>query len=124
MEDQIADLTPDQRWRFEAALVAGASRYDALMEVMSPNPVRSRVSYEIVSDIRTRSAFGPTARDHSWDSRYIAWRTIFTGPPRRGSRTDEVCSSRRSHHSLSSAEDPSAGVRSPQGLVWLDHGLL
>jgi len=35
MEDEIADLTPDQRWRFEAALDAGASRYDALMEVVS-----------------------------------------------------------------------------------------
>jgi len=35
MEDEIGDLTPDQRWRFEAALDAGASRYDALMEVVS-----------------------------------------------------------------------------------------
>jgi hypothetical protein len=37
MEDQIASLTTDQHRQFKDALVAGASRYDALMAVVSSN---------------------------------------------------------------------------------------
>jgi hypothetical protein len=43
MENQIAGLTPDQHRRFEDALVAGASRYDALMEVVLSNTERNRL---------------------------------------------------------------------------------
>jgi hypothetical protein len=42
MEDQIANLTPEQRWQFDAALFGGANRYDALLEVVSSNTERNR----------------------------------------------------------------------------------
>ena len=41
MEEQIADLTPEQRMRFEAELAKGETRYDALMEVVSSDTERN-----------------------------------------------------------------------------------
>ena len=42
MEAEIVELTPDQRRQFEAALAAGKTRYDALLEVVLSGTERSR----------------------------------------------------------------------------------